>query len=572
MPGEKGERQVLNNAGGYVFTVSNWQQLRRFLILGTSGGTYYVSQRTLDWDNIHNIRACLREDYKRAIDDIVQVSNEGLAPKNDPAIFALAVACAAKESSNPNDENWGALQCRKYARQQIQKVCRIPTHLFSFVEYYTQAGGGWNRGIRDALSAWYNRPIDKVAYQLVKYQQREGWSNRDVLRLGHISPSTPQHNALFRWAIGADLGQREVKGHKTTGMVDRNYPAAESIPELVEVYERVKSLNLANRSNRTSLADEIGKYKLTHEMLPTEAKKYPEVWEALIPSMPLTALIRNLGNISKAGLLDLGSPNVAAISSKITDQNYLKRSRIHPLSILLALRTYAQGHGMRGSGEWMVNSDIVDALDKSFYASFGLLEPTGKRILHAVDISGSMHHCFTANNLITTHEAAATLMMASLHQESAYVTAFHTQCKQLDIRDNMPLDVVVEKITRAGSGGTAISAPIIYALGNKAKIVPDTPRYSLFHSAPLAEQRRGSPLEVDAIIIYTDSETWADYTGHPQQYFDQYKREVNPDAKAVVVAMTATKMAALDTKDDNVLQVAGFDASLPQVVKGFLTN
>src|SRR5947208_226585 len=38
------DRQVPNSAGGYSFTVTNLDRLRRFLTLGTDGGTFYVSE------------------------------------------------------------------------------------------------------------------------------------------------------------------------------------------------------------------------------------------------------------------------------------------------------------------------------------------------------------------------------------------------------------------------------------------------------------------------------------------------------------------------------------------------
>lgn len=38
--GEKADpRQVVNHAGGHVFAVSDLERLRRFLVLGTEGGT-----------------------------------------------------------------------------------------------------------------------------------------------------------------------------------------------------------------------------------------------------------------------------------------------------------------------------------------------------------------------------------------------------------------------------------------------------------------------------------------------------------------------------------------------------
>ena len=47
-----GTTQVENNAGGFVWELDDWQRLDRFLVLGSEGGTYYVSERKLTLDTI----------------------------------------------------------------------------------------------------------------------------------------------------------------------------------------------------------------------------------------------------------------------------------------------------------------------------------------------------------------------------------------------------------------------------------------------------------------------------------------------------------------------------------------
>ena len=42
------------------------------------------------------------------------------------------------------------------------------------------------------------KDADQLAYQLVKYRQRDGWTDADVLRLAHPCPVTGEHDALFR--------------------------------------------------------------------------------------------------------------------------------------------------------------------------------------------------------------------------------------------------------------------------------------------------------------------------------------------------------------------------------------
>ena len=69
-----------------------WTRLRRFLVLGSEGGSYYASEWTLTRENAQAVEQCVREDGPRAVAEIVRVSTEGRAPKNDPALYALALA------------------------------------------------------------------------------------------------------------------------------------------------------------------------------------------------------------------------------------------------------------------------------------------------------------------------------------------------------------------------------------------------------------------------------------------------------------------------------------------------
>ena len=62
----------------------------------------------------------------------------------------------------------------------------------------------------------------------------------------------------------------------------------------------------------------------------------------------------------------------------------LHAARIHPIAVLAALKTYAQGKGERGKSTWTPVPQVVDALDAAFYATFQNVEPTGKRWLLAL--------------------------------------------------------------------------------------------------------------------------------------------------------------------------------------------
>ena len=83
-----------NSGGGYSWQVDDWTRFDRFLILGAEGGTYYIGERDLVKQNHDAIVRCIKADGVRAVKRIVEISDSGRAPKNDPAIFALALVVA----------------------------------------------------------------------------------------------------------------------------------------------------------------------------------------------------------------------------------------------------------------------------------------------------------------------------------------------------------------------------------------------------------------------------------------------------------------------------------------------
>src|SRR5436853_2228836 len=401
-----GSTQVANAAGGYSWQVDDWTRCDRFLILGAEGGTYYIGERELVKQNHGAIVRCIKLDGVRAVKRIVEISDSGRAPKNDPAVFALALVAAH-----------GSPEAKALAFQNLAKVCRIGTHLFHFAEY-VNALRGWGRGLRNAVASWYGeREADALAHQAVKYQQRDGWSHGDLLRLAHPKAPSPQHDAVFRWMLnGADsLGEREVK-RKVRGE-DRmaKYAAVGELPRLIEAFERMK-----RTTNVIEVVKLIDEFDLPREAIPTQWLNEVAVWDALLQRMPMTAMIRNLGKMTAAGLVEPFSDAAKLIVRKLGDETVLKRTRIHPLAVLIAEKVYAQGHGDKGALKWSPVSAIVDALDAAFYATFSNVEPCNKTVLLALDVSGSMAASNIAGSCISAREASAAMSLITAATESEH--------------------------------------------------------------------------------------------------------------------------------------------------------
>ena len=130
-----GSGQVPNSAGGFAWAVDGWTRSAA-LILGSEGGSYYASESKLMRENALVVAACVAQDGPRAVAEIERVSVEGRAPKNDPALFALAMAAGLGDEAT-----------RRKALAALPRVARTGTHLFQFATF-VEGFRGWGRALR----------------------------------------------------------------------------------------------------------------------------------------------------------------------------------------------------------------------------------------------------------------------------------------------------------------------------------------------------------------------------------------------------------------------------------------
>jgi 60 kDa SS-A/Ro ribonucleoprotein len=526
-----GKRQVKNSAGGYVFPVDDWKRFERFLVLGSEGGSYYASERTLTVANAEAVRRCILADGKLAVNLIVEVSARGRAPKNDQAIFALAMALKL------GDQNTKTL-----ARYAVTKVCRIGTHIFQLAET-VKAFGGWGRATRAAFAGWYvEQDAQKLALNLIKYQIRNGWTHRDLMRKCHPQGSAAgqEHEALFRWVTQhGNLDARSVKrGERTDDYVA---VSTQKLPKIIGAFEKMRKATTPQDAIAL-----ISEYGLPRETVPTELLNSPKVWEALLMEgngMPFTAMIRNLGKMSSIGLLTPMSKAEKYIVSRLSDADGLRKARVHPIAILMAQSVYASGHGVRGSLFWTTSGRVTDALNDAFYSAFGGVEPTGKRWLLGVDVSGSMDSGSISGTHLTPRECAAAMALVTAKTEAQHHTmAFANDFVPLNITPKTRLDDAVRVTKGFPLERTNCALPMAWALK---------------HHVP-----------VDVFAIYTDSETWFGDI-HPMQMLQQYRQRMGINAKLVVVGMVSNDFSIADPDDGGCLDVVGFDTATPQIISDF---
>lgn len=506
--------QIQNSAGGYVWEVSDIQKLKRFLILGTEGGTFYITERKLTKDNVKVVFKLIKEGRGQEVLDIIkEFSAENKVKKLDYLLFVLAI-CARNDN----------LDVKRGAYNLLNNIVKIPTHLFMFIEYckILSDGSGWGRAHTRAIRDWYlSKQGLHLATLITKYQKRNGWSHRDVLRLSHTKPNKDFQKLIFKYI---------VKGTITSD--DLIEETDLEIYEFLNAVEQVKSVD-----NENNLLELIQKYRLQREHIPTTWLNSVKVWKYLLQNMGITALIRNLGKMTSIGLFtNLLTVNVVC--------DKLKTAKVHPLNLLLALKTYSSGQGFKGSLKWNPIQSIINNLDQAFYNSFKVVEPTGKSFMLALDVSGSMTQNIQNTNINCIEASIALSMITASVEKNCYIYGFSNNFIPLDISPRRRLDDNLKIVNGMNFGKTDCALPMVYALKNK--------------------------LEIDTFIVYTDNETWFGHI-HPYQALKDYRRIMNmPNAKLIVVGMVANNFTIANPNDAGMLDVVGFDPSIPEIINSFV--
>lgn len=507
-----GKDMVQNSDGGFVFKIEPIERIKRFLVLGSAGGTYYASEKKLTIQNANSIIDLIKsQNGKDVVPLILNYVEQNRIPKRNTAFFTLALC-----------SSFGDKDIKKQSYDAISKICFTGTDLFTYCQYI-QDLRGWSRGLRTGVAKFYtDKSLEQVAYQAVKYRQRDGWTHRDVIRLSHAPGNEEFRDNLYKYIIGKEFD-------------------FEKLPATVRGYELA-----SKEKNVKEILKLISTYRLTWEMIPTDFLKNKEVWNELIPNMPMTALMRNLNKFAAYGVTDTNfSEMTKFIVNKLTDKNEIVKGKLHPFNILVSQTAYMSGSS-KGGLTWNHVPKITEALEAAFELSFSTIKPTGKNFYLAVDGSSSMEGTRIHNTNISAMDAATALAMVRARTETnSQIFVFNDGIpKQVNINPKTNF-IDAFKILRSiwNGGATNCAAPMIDATLRK--------------------------MPIDVFEVYTDNETNHGNI-HPSQALNAYNKTQDRDAKLIVAGLTTTDFSIADPGSKNMMDVVGFDSAAPTVINNFI--
>jgi len=659
--------QVLNDAGGYVWKLSTLEHVNRYLVLGGAKdmGNYYKQSSDVNLECALSVLKMIRDpdpsQFVQLCALLKAVSVGGRAPKQEPVLLSLAAAIVFAKT--PAE--------KQIAFETMKECVRIPTHMFmlaGFVRDLSMSkpenkGKGWGAGFRRAISHYYtSRSGRELAFHMTKYQNREGWTHADIIRMIHIDPTTLADDGarlMLDYVMMKNARKAKVPSEKTLATLKASgklilpnpfkaltkeeflaklnsietppiptqktlaqfvtppvataaatsatavkslvggfvaavtsvMPSAaaaaavptpvvaaavadsdddeeeggggakksgkrqhEELTQLQQVAHLLKHLHAvheagAGESPNVALACAIIRSgHLAREHIPTALFASREIWATLLETMPLEALLRNLGKMTQNGV---AGDKYKEIVARMTDQKAILKARIHPIKVLVASKVYKNGHGDLGSLSWVPNSFISNAFTQLFRLSYGTITPTGQSIMVAVDVSGSMSSAVLGSKVLTCRDASIAMALLYLETEknvsvvgfSAGLTDMSGPSSRNQLRRGMTIDEGLAATNGMTFSSTDCVLPILHAIKHNLKF--------------------------DAFIVLTDNETYAP-NEHPQSALVRYRQMMGTDTKLIVIGMTGNCFTIVDPTDRRTLNLAGFDTSTPEIASMFL--
>jgi len=520
---------VLNSCGKEVFKVNEWDFLRRFLMLGTEKGTYYMDEKDLTGQHVSSIEKLISitENHSKLVDLITEHIDQ--IYKKDYLIYLMARCCAEKSSP----------ELRKKVYDLLPKVCTIPTNLFMFIEFYELANKdlhkstGWNKLHKTSISKWYNdKDPANLIYLVTKYKHRNKWTNIDVLRLCHAKMPNKVPDQIYKYV---------TKGFEAYMLKTDKNP---DILNYITAYEKLKTMT--DPTSPALAIDLIKEHHFVREHVPTGLLNNADIWNELAQNMPMVAMLRNINKMTGLGVFSKYPETLNRLIDRLTSEESIQNSKVHPLQILISLKMYSSGRGMKGDLKWTPISKLTAALNVAFKLAFKNTESTGKRYLLALDVSGSMTGATVCgiDCMMASEVACALAMIFASVEQDCDIMAFSNKFCKLDLDPNDSLENNLRRTYHRNFDSTDCSLPMTWSMQNNKKY--------------------------DAMIVFTDCETNCNKIA-PSQALKQYRKQSGIYCKLIVVGLAANSFTLADPEDPfGMLDVAGFSADTPNIIKNFV--
>ncbi|MCB0994510.1 MAG: TROVE domain-containing protein [Acidimicrobiales bacterium] len=290
------------------------------------------------------------------------------------------------------------------------------------------------RGVADAAVRLYNER------SALRYDGLgRGVRMADVIELTHPKARDAQQSALFTWLLDR-----------------RHHDDAVADPEVLPMLAAAEDLAAVPNDERRDLLDERGPTALAEAGTSWERLSGwlpggmdAAAWEAVIPSMGVMALIRNLRNFDEKGISPAA---VETVLGRITDADEVAKARLFPYQVWAAYKHAPSDNWKRALGQTLeLTARNIPALD---------------RTLVVIDMSGSMQARVSNRSVMSRVEVAAVMAAVTVKRSAnADIAIFGHTNQRVKLRKGASVLGSVERLVsmigvvgHATYGHTAIAA------------------------------------------------------------------------------------------------------------------
>jgi 60 kDa SS-A/Ro ribonucleoprotein len=186
-----GETQVQNKAGGFVYAVDKWSSSSASSSWAPRAAPTTPPRRTQTREQSLNLLACIAEDGLRTVRVITEISRTAARRRTTPRSTRSPWRPSRATRPPARPRTTRSRSCAASARTcSSSRSCAISSAAGAVASV-----APWATGTRRSEA-------DQLAYQLIKYRQRGGWTHRDLLRLATRRSPDADVNAVLRWSQG----------------------------------------------------------------------------------------------------------------------------------------------------------------------------------------------------------------------------------------------------------------------------------------------------------------------------------------------------------------------------------
>jgi 60 kDa SS-A/Ro ribonucleoprotein len=511
---------TFNEAGGNAYSFSDKQKLAQLVTTNCFNGTFYASAES----NLEKMKAA------------------AIALKNDPKFIAKVVVYARKEADMKDAPAFLTVMLAGFDSKLFRKIFPIVIDNGKMLRNFIQIARSGATGkvynvssgtIRHAIRDWF---ADKSSEQIFRASIGNDPPMRDILRMSHPRPNTPEKAALFAYLNGVEEvnGKFVVRGKKKKEILYAN--PISNLPKIVKEFE-------AYKKNPKGKVPNVDFRMLDSLNLGTDE------WVEIARNANWTTTRMNLNTFARHGVFEEKGMDTL-IANRIKNPEEIKKAAVYPYQLMAA---------------WMATSDnakipfkVRDALQDAMETSIDNVPQIDGKIYLCVDTSGSMSSAITGTRTGSTSKIrcidVAALFAAALlrRNRDAEVIPFDTVVHPCNLNGRDSVLTNAEKLAKYGGGGTNCSAALasINAKGG----------------------------EGDLVIYISDNQSWADRyygyygTGSTGMAAEWAKfKSRNKNAKLICIDLAPNTTAQVNEKADTLL-VGGFGDSVFDAINSFVNE